>query len=266
MQRRHFLRAACAGLTLSYLPSSRAAHASSGTITLAAAINKAGRQRMLSQRMAKAWLMLGGEVLPDRAKAILQQSMILFESQLLELATLTPSDDVKSGLAGLREEWRGYKTLLAGVPSTEGAKRLFDANEKVLVLAHALTLAYEKVAASAVGRLVNVAGRQRMLSQRMAKFYLFRYLGVNAARDEAELDKARKEFSAAHGQLMAAPETSGSIKAELDLVGQQWMFFQTALDSADEADRRRAAATVATTSERILEQMETAVRLYERLA
>ena len=266
MHRRSFLRAACAGLTLTYLPSSRAAVASSGVITLSAAINKSGRQRMLSQRMAKAWLMLEMAVLPDRGRSILKQSMDVFESQLVELGTLTPNEEVKRTLAQLGEEWRAYKAILGAAPSAAGATRLFDANEKVLALANSLTMGYEKIASTPVGRLVNMAGRQRMLSQRMAKFYLFRQAGVNAAADQTELDKARREFAAAHSTLLAAPQNTAPIRAELDLVGQQWMFFQNALDAQDAADRQRAAAAVATTSERILEQMESAVGLYERLA
>lgn len=266
MHRRSFLKAACAGLALSYFPASRAAVASSGTITLSAAINKAGRQRMLSQRMAKAWLMLDMDVLPERARPILKQSMALFESQLAELGSLMPSEEVKRSLAQLGEEWRAYKAVLGTAPSADGAKRLFDANEKVLALAHGLTLGYEKLAATPAGRLVNLAGRQRMLSQRMAKFYLFRQAGVNTAVDQSELDKARREFTAAHATLLAAPQNTGPIRTELDLVGQQWMFFQVALDAQGAADQPRSSAAVATTSERILEQMENAVGLYERLA
>ena len=266
MLRRNFLRAACAGLALSYLPASRAAVASSGVITLAAAINKAGRQRMLSQRMAKAWLMLEMDVLPERARSILKQSMSLFEAQLVELGSLTPSDDVKRSLAQLGVEWGTYKTILLTAPSVDGAKRLFDVNEKVLALAHGLTQGYEKLASTPAGRLVNLAGRQRMLSQRMAKFYLFRQAGVNVAADQTELINARREFTAAHGVLLAAPQSTGPIRTELDLVGQQWMFFQSALDALDAADQQRSSAAVATTSERILEQMENAVGLYERLA
>ena len=266
MHRRSFLKAACAGLALSYLPASRAAVASSGTITLSAAINKVGRLRMLSQRVAKAWLMLELAVLPDRGRAILNQSIDIFETQLVELGTLTPTDEVKRTLAQLGKEWRAYKAVLGTAPSAAGAARLFETNEKVLALAHGLTQSYEKIASTQAGRLVNIAGRQRMLSQRMAKFYLFRQSGVNAAADQAELDKARQEFAAAHSTLLAAPQNTGPIRTELELVGQQWMFFQNALDTQDLADRQRAAANVATSSERILEQMESAVSLYERLA
>jgi hypothetical protein len=54
------------------------------------AINKSGRLRMLSQRGAKAWLLLVQGVLPERAKSILAQSLASFEQILGELKTSSP--------------------------------------------------------------------------------------------------------------------------------------------------------------------------------
>ncbi|MEY2952098.1 MAG: hypothetical protein RLZZ401_185, partial [Pseudomonadota bacterium] len=55
------------------------------------AINKAGRQRMLSQRMGKAWLSLGLGVQVEAARRVLDQSMALFDRQLTELKAFSPS-------------------------------------------------------------------------------------------------------------------------------------------------------------------------------
>jgi len=48
------------------------------------AINKAGRQRMLSQRVAKAYLAADQGVVTQRADEILAASMALFDRQLGE--------------------------------------------------------------------------------------------------------------------------------------------------------------------------------------
>ena len=49
------------------------------------AINKAGRQRMLSQRMAKVYFQIGQQVEVDRSKKALEVSVALFDRQLVEL-------------------------------------------------------------------------------------------------------------------------------------------------------------------------------------
>jgi hypothetical protein len=54
------------------------------------------------------------------------------------------------------------------------------------------------------------------------------------------------------------------IKEGLDLVKQQWLFFENALGLKAGPDKRPQTA-VATNSERILEEMETIVGQYEKL-
>ncbi len=60
MHRRQFVQWACASSALAMVTTP--AWSLSDIRDLAEAINKAGRQRMLSQRMAKAWLAVGQQV------------------------------------------------------------------------------------------------------------------------------------------------------------------------------------------------------------
>ena len=64
--------------------------------------------------------------------------------------------------------------------------------------------------------------------------------------------------------LAAAPAITPQIKDSLELVKQQWFFFENALGQKTGGDKRPQTA-VATTSERILEEMEGVVGLYEKL-
>jgi nitrate/nitrite-specific signal transduction histidine kinase len=257
MDRRRFLRLTGTCVTLSAV----AAPAAAGTATLPATINKAGSQRMLSQRCAKAWLMKREGVLPERAKGILDQSVARFERQLTELKSELSNDALRSGGVQLEREWSAYRPLLAdgnGDPAL-----LWSGNEAVLAAAQSLTVAFERSAGTPAGHLINLSGRQRMLSQRMAKAYYFRQLGVNAVPAGAMLDGAMTEFARAQAELKQAPGNTPQITAELALAEQQWQFFELALGAGRDA---RAAADVATTSERILEQMDLVVGLYEKLA
>ncbi|MGB7501082.1 MAG: type IV pili methyl-accepting chemotaxis transducer N-terminal domain-containing protein [Azonexus sp.] len=232
---------------------------------LNSAINKAGRQRMLSQRMAKAYFQIGQQVEVERSKKILDTSVSLFDRQLVELKNFAPTPEIKENYLKLERTWLAYKDLLVGeAPSRDNGRKVLEISEQVLALAHQGTVQLEKQSASTSGRLVNISGRQRMLSQRMAKFYQAIAWGVGNDKSSGDLEKARKEFVAAHQELAAAPSNTQQIKESLDLVKQQWIFFENALDQKAGPDKR-PQTSVATTSERILEEMETVVGLYEKL-
>ena len=230
------------------------------------AINKAGRQRMLSQRMAKAYFQLGLGVDVDRSKRVLDSSISLFDRQLVELKNYAPTPEIKDTYQKLETAWIAYKDSLVGAaPNPEGGKKVLVLSEQVLALAHQGTVQLEKHSGTTAGRLVNISGRQRMLSQRMGKFYQAISWGVSDANSAAELEKARKEFTAAHQELSAAPANTPQLKDALQLVGQQWFFFENALTQKGSGDKKQLSGNVATTSERILEEMETVVGLYEKL-
>src|SRR5574340_121423 len=247
MQRRDFLRfsgsMALGGALVAQVSRAAPPPTSSG-LSLAAAVNKAGRQRMLSQRCAKAWLMILASVEVERGRKILDGSVALFERQMGELGTLQPNAEVTGAYGQLRTEWEACRALLVQPPTAAAAPAVFKANESVLAVAHKTTQAYEKAMGGSLGRVINLAGRQRMLSQRMAKFYLFQRVGVNAAESSAGLDKARKEFAAAQTELLAAPENTPAVRDELALAQQQWLFFQAALDEG--VSSAQAASHVAT--------------------
>jgi hypothetical protein len=237
---------------------------STGTLGVGAAINKAGRQRMLSQRMAKAFAMQVLAVLPEKANKVLEQSRRLFEAQLLELALLQPTEAIRANLADLERQWLVYREALSRPRTVEQLAPVLVESEKTLRLAHALTGLYEKQAASHAGHLVNLAGRQRMLSQRMAKCFLFGQSGAASAALKSEQESARRDFVAALAELNGAAENNAEIRIELALANTQWLFFEQAL-SGQESNRTIALRNVATTSERILEVMDGLTARYEQL-
>jgi nitrate/nitrite-specific signal transduction histidine kinase len=229
------------------------------------AINKAGRQRMLSQRMAKAYFQIGQQIDVDRSRKILDASIAVFDRQHVELKNYAPTPEIKDIYLKLEKSWLAYKDVLVGAtPSPENGRKVLAISEDVLVLAHQATVMLEKKSSSNAGRLVNVSGRQRMLSQRMAKYYQAASWGIADNGGTASLGKVRKEFSDALQELAVAPANTAQIKDSLDLVRQQWIFFESALNQKIGGDKR-AQLAVATTSERILEEMEWAVGLYEKL-
>ncbi|MET0004645.1 MAG: type IV pili methyl-accepting chemotaxis transducer N-terminal domain-containing protein [Candidatus Thiodiazotropha sp.] len=70
-------------------------------IDLAEAVNKAGKQRMLSQRIAKAYFFLGGNVRRDKAKQQLQSSIDELKKNHAELKAEVKNKDVQQSMVFL---------------------------------------------------------------------------------------------------------------------------------------------------------------------
>ena len=230
------------------------------------AINKAGRQRMLSQRMVKAWLALGEHLEDTRADKVLADSMALFERQLSELRAFAPTEAIRTTYEQLETLWGTLKSALVDAPpSLAAAPGLLAMDGKVLALAHQGTQQLEQHAGKPTGHLVNIAGRQRMLSQRMAKFQLAMAWKVPVADAPQQIETARAEFATALDKLAAAPETTASIQEQIVMARQQWIFFNTALASGQVPDARNAR-NVFVASENILKVMDHITGLYARAA
>jgi hypothetical protein len=231
--------------------------------SLSDAINKAGRQRMLSQRMAKSWLAVLMGVDTAQAQLVLDRSMSLFDRQLVELKSYASTDALKQTYQQLDQVWGDFKTTLVGqAPNRNQASRLLELDSAVLKLANQGTGQFEALATKPVGRLVNIAGRQRMLSQRMAKFYYSASLSVDADQSRSELQKARTEFLAAMQTLKNAPEATARIKEDIVLAETQWMFFDQALQKIGTNAASRAHSDVFVTSENMLSSMDRVTSLY----
>lgn len=232
------------------------------------AINKAGRQRMLSQRMAKAWLAVGQDIESRKAESILHDSMALFDRQFVELKSFSPNAEIKSTYTALESVWSEYKSVLVGSsPALKTTPDLIKLDNKVLALAHQGTVQLERYSGRSVGKLVNLAGRQRMLSQRMAKYYFSNRWGALIPDQVSELNKARDEFKQALVTLDSAPEATAQIRQELELASQQWVFFDNALQRLTEStNTKKHAVEVFASSERLLSLMDRVTGLYSRLA
>lgn len=232
---------------------------------LPSTVNKAGRLRMLSQRMAKSWLMIGRGVLPGRARSMLKQSILQFERQLNELTALPVNKEVRQAQSALLLLWQNYKPLLANPATPTHVRKLFKLNEKLLAAAHSLTQAFANALDTPAGQIINLAGRERMLSQRMAKLYMlmeWKLTDTDATRCQTALSDAIDEFEAGLALLAEEVRDLPQIRNQVERAHRHWKLMRTTLESSSSPGQQ--SASICSFSEQLMKKMDTAIALYEQ--
>ena len=232
---------------------------------LSGAINYAGWFRALSQRMAKANCQQYLQVLPAAAVDVMGLTRKMVQTGSGELARGMQSGqwpaEVGRQLAEVQKQF-ALLNQMTSAPATTTAlvAAASEQADRTLLIAQAVTEAIEKMAQAPSARLVNLAGRQRMLSQRLAKNYFLSAAKVDSKVVQAQLASDAADFRQALQTLKAAPVSTSSIRNELELADSQWLFFESALRRpADDAGLN----AVATTSERLLGVMDKLTGLYD---
>ena len=226
----------------------------------AEAMNLSGIQRMLSQRIAKSYLMIGAEVRSEQALQQLDQSVARFENNYQALAEYAPSAEIGAALEQVGESWQHYRELALSRPTREQAVLLLALSDQLLAQSEALVQLIEAHTGSAGARLVNRSGRQRMLSQRIAKLYLALSWRLPVEGLEQQLQQATGEFEAAQQELLSAEQNTPQIAAALQKVEAQWRFARAGFQLS--ADARYVPTVITTTTETLLWQMNELTSAY----
>lgn len=201
-------------------------------LPLGAAINLAGKQRMLTQRMGKDYLLkVLGENKKDAQKE-LDLSIILFEENHRLLKEFTPNNAIGNELRRVENIWAMYKPLVTGEASIENASTLISGNESMLkacsevaalIEEYALaTDAYPSAEHKEVQPLLTTASKSRMNIQRVALYYTAWYGKINEEASKANLKTAFDDFQAGLTTMFTAGVHSQVVDDALAAAIQEW--------------------------------------------
>ncbi len=233
-------------------------------------INLAGKQRMLTQKMSKEALLIAMGVDVPKNKENLGKTAALFDKTLNGLLNgdsdlklvKTETPDIVKQLNTVSDLWKEFhksvKSVLGGDVSEPVLAKIASQNLPLLKNMNKAVGMFEKEGGSkleaGLAVTINLAGKQRMLTQKMTKEMLLVAKGVNADENRANLKKTAGLFEKTLKGLLDGdkslrlPGTKDSaIRDQLATVGKLWNDYKPVLDNAatgkeiSKADLEKAA-------------------------
>ncbi|OGR71769.1 MAG: hypothetical protein A2X40_05445 [Elusimicrobia bacterium GWC2_65_9] len=245
-------------------------------------INVAGRQRMLSQKMAAEFLLMKLGIAAEDNKKKMDADISTFDKSLASLSNgdgeagipAPPNEQISRQFAQVKLLWGSYVRALqsAGTSSVADIATLGDPilreSDKAVTM---YEFAAEEAGIKKTGAVVNIAGRQRMLSQKMTKETCLIALGENKSEALSNLKSTRQLFETSHNALLKGSKELGipattqpEIKKQMAEVDGFWKQFNVLISEIITSGDSNAfkTAKIAELSQNLLTAMDKAVTLY----
>ena len=228
-------------------------------------VNRAGQLRMLSQRLIKLHLLQLAGVQVEQSKLLLKDSTQRIDTNLALLGKNLSKPTFGDLLGPVVLTWTRMKHALHSGPQIGQMTQVDELAELFLLEAERLTGSLENGGAVAPLQVLNMAGRQRMLSQRFAKYALLGVLegrgnDVAMQRSEMGMAESKAAFEQAMRYLNDIPLTAQDIRSALNAANGAW---QEMLAGAANSHSAAGQETVAQSSEHLLDIFEKLSSRYE---
>jgi len=244
-------------------PSAIGAKQQSGVV-----INLAGKQRMLTQKMSKEALLVAKGVDKDANSANLKKTVALFDKTLKGLMDgdsslnlpKTEDKDILAQLKKVSELWASFKTKI----EKNDLQAIAKENLPLLKNMNQAVQMYAKASGSKLdpkmAKTINLAGKQRMLTQKMTKELLLVANNIDADANKENAKKTAGLFETTLNNLISETKNDG-IKTQLGVVKKLFDEYKpiiTNLDISDEALNKANKLNIP-----LLKEMNKAVKMYE---
>lgn len=252
-------------------------------------INLSGRQRMLTQKMSKEMLLIAAKINVNQNREGLKKTAKLFDSTLKGLRDgnkkmglpPTKSKVILKQLAKVANHWSKFKSIVDSVAKggSVPVAKVAALNLPLLKNMNTAVRLYEKEAKKATGRsagvVINLAGKQRMLTQKMSKEMLLVFLNNDSGKNTKNLKMSASLFGRTlkglrngDADLELPPTKNIKIIAQLDTVSSLWSNFKPLVDAVTDIDAKGVSTEkIIKMSELnlpLLKEMNKAVKMYEQ--
>jgi hypothetical protein len=182
--------------------------------TKAAVLNRCTRISAMSQRIVKLKALQLLQISPDSTSDSIIATEKLLTSHLSFLSSSIDAS-LKASVNALDTQVRSLLTQVAIAPSKTSLLASAKAATETLQQSERLATELQKSFTGQTALALDVAGKQRMLLQRMAKNYFLIAAGVEPPAGGVAIDNDRKFYADGLQMLSNSPDADGNIKSKL---------------------------------------------------
>jgi hypothetical protein len=225
-------------------------------------INIAGKQRMLSQRIAKDYLYRGMKIAVSKADKQLKESLKEFKANQAKLNEMINDPEIKNLLAFVNMSLDELQGIVNKPFNLDNAQLVLDLSESMLEGSQYVVDSIKKLANIKESRVIATAGKERMLAQRIAKYYIAYQAGIKDKNTVDQMKAAVKEFDENLKFLMKNKDNTASINQKLAKVDKLWkIVYKFYLN----IEKGGLPFIVFTTTDDITKLMDEVTKLYVKL-
>jgi len=196
--------------------------ATAGTASTAELLNLAGKQRMLTQRIAKDYLYIGKKIAMDKATKQLDQSLKAFKKVQKYLANQIQDPEIKNLIAFVNLSEKELEEAAQKPFNLDNAQLILDLSESMLEGSQYIVDSLKEKAKKKDSSIVATSGKQRMLAQRIAKYYIAYQSGIKDKNTVDQMKATVKLFDENNKALLNNVGNSTEISQELKRINTLW--------------------------------------------
>ncbi|SFV54672.1 Nitric oxide-responding transcriptional regulator Dnr (Crp/Fnr family) [hydrothermal vent metagenome] len=198
------------------------AAATASKISAVELIDMAGKQRVLSQMIAKDYLYKGADVAVNKSSKQLAKTLkeSLYIQQKLKESISDPR--IVNLISFVEMNFQDISAKTKEKFNTDNAQYVLDLSESMLEGNEYIMTSLQKSSGAKTSKLIDMSARQAMLSQRIAKYYIAYQLGIKDDNTIKQMNKAVEAFSKAHKLLMSNKTNTPELNAKLKKIDRLW--------------------------------------------
>ena len=228
-------------------------------ITDSQLLNLAGKQRMLSQRIAKDYLYIGKNIAKTKSSSQLKESMNSFLLAHGKLLSSIQDEEVKNLLAFVELSSTDFKDIVSQKFTLDNAQLILDLSESMLEGSQYVFDSLQNSFKINESIVIDKSTKQRMLSQRIAKYYISYQSGIKDKNSVEMMRATVKQFSHNLDFLMKNPSNTPEISKKLIKIEKLWKIVHKFYNNIEKGG---LPLIVFNTTDNITKKMDEVTKMY----